>query len=90
MPTFIRCRHEGVEGDALLPTTALRHMPGWVPVSTTEAAPADGTVAEVLAEVGDDPVKAAAALEQERAGRGRSTLVDRLQSIADHINDQES
>lgn len=41
------------------------------------------SVDEVLAEVGDDKDKAAAALEAEKAGKNRSTLVTKLQAIVD-------
>jgi hypothetical protein len=89
MPEFIRARHAGVEGEALLPTTAFRHMPGWEPVEEGVHVPslADGTVTQVLDAVGDDPVRAAAALEAERAGKRRTTLVERLSEIANQ--DQE-
>jgi hypothetical protein len=43
----------------------------------------DGTVTEVLAWVGDDPDRAEAALEAERLGAGRTTLMSRLEAIAD-------
>lgn len=41
-----------------------------------------GTVDEVLAEVGDDPEKAKAAIESEKAGKNRSTLLSKLEGIA--------
>lgn len=80
---FVRCRHKGVEGEAVLPVSALHIMTGWEPVDATEVVPVEGaTVAQVLAEVGDDPVKAAAALEAEQASPNpRSTLVERLSRI---------
>jgi hypothetical protein len=40
------------------------------------------TVAEVLAAVGDDPHRAAAALKVERANRRRTTLIASLEAIA--------
>jgi hypothetical protein len=43
----------------------------------------DGTIAVVLVAVGDVPEKAAAALEAERAGKNRSTLVAKLQAIVE-------
>lgn len=44
--------------------------------------PASGpTVEEILAAVGDDKAKAAEALEQEKAGKNRSTLVSKLEAI---------
>src|SRR5262245_54346419 len=42
----------------------------------------DGTIAEVLDWVGDDPVRANAALHAEYAGQNRSTLITRLEAIA--------
>jgi hypothetical protein len=39
-------------------------------------------VEDVLAEVGDDPEKAAAALAAERDGKNRTTLVSKLESIS--------
>ena len=43
--------------------------------------PATDTVEAILAEVGDDKTKAAAALETEKAGKNRSTLVPKLEAI---------
>lgn len=43
---------------------------------------ADATVKEILAEVGDDPDKAALALEEERAGKARKSLLSQLEQIA--------
>lgn len=42
----------------------------------------DDNITTILDEVGDDPVKAAAALAIERAGKNRSTLVSKLETIA--------
>lgn len=49
-----------------------------------EGAVAASTVAEILAEVGDDPSKAAAALAAERArgDHARKTLITQLEAIA--------
>lgn len=41
----------------------------------------DGTVDEVLEAVGDDPDLAAQAIEQERAGKNRVTLIEQLEEI---------
>lgn len=86
MPEFVRATHDGVEGEALVPLSFFRHNPGWKPVESSMVVPslADGTISQVLDAVGDDPVKAAAALEAERAGKGRSTLVDRLSEITEN------
>ena len=86
MARFVEARHDGVEGTALLPTTAFRFMPGWTPVDPTEAVPsaAAGTVDQVLADVGDDPGRARTALLAEQANpKPRVTLVKRLTEIAD-------
>lgn len=44
--------------------------------------PPDGTVNDVLDWVGDDPARAQQALEAERAGQNRSTLVAELEARA--------
>lgn len=55
---------------------------GWVPVTEHAADAVDGqTVEEVLAQVGDDPAAAAAALAAELEGKGRVTLVTALEEI---------
>lgn len=61
-------------------TNVLRHH-DWTP-APDPLDTGDKTVAEVLAEVSDDPAKAAAALESERSGRERSTLTEALTRIA--------
>lgn len=43
--------------------------------------PKAGSVEFILAEVGDDKEKAAAALEQEKAGKNRKTLVEPLEKV---------
>lgn len=83
---FVRARHPQVDAEALLPVSALalHARAGWEPVEVAEVVDTDRTVPQVLAEVGDDPVKAAAALEVEQASDSpRSTLVERLTRIAD-------
>lgn len=47
----------------------------------------DGTVQEVLDWVGDDPGRAEQALEAERLGDGRSTLITKLEAIASGSED---
>lgn len=44
--------------------------------------PPDGTVQDVLDWVGDDPDRARQALEAERAGQNRSTLISELEARA--------
>lgn len=57
---------------------------GWVEAPALPDLPdvAAATVAEVLAEVGDDPERAALALEEERAGKNRKSLTGHLEQIA--------
>lgn len=46
----------------------------------------DGTIAEVMRWVGDDPVRAAAALDRERSSTApRTTLIARLSSVVDPL-----
>lgn len=90
---FVRVRHPDVEADAVLHRDALPSFPGWEVVDDAPAAPAlgvdlastdGGTVAEVLAEVGDNPTLASAALAAEQSRPSpRSTLVDALTRIID-------
>jgi hypothetical protein len=80
---FVVCRHPDVEADAVLPVSALRLLPGWEPVDASEVVDTGLTVPQVLAEVGDDPVKAAAALEAEQSSdTPRRSLVEGLSRIA--------
>lgn len=81
---FVEAKHKGVEGTALLPASAFKHMPGWSPVDPGQSVPSlvDGTIPQVLALVGDDRTKAAAALAAEQARpHPRTTLVDALTTI---------
>jgi hypothetical protein len=52
----------------------------WTAGAVGDTQPA-GTVAEVLAWVGDDPERAAQALQAERDGQQRSTLIARLEEL---------
>lgn len=85
MVEFLRVRHPDVAVEAVLPDTALPYMPGWVPVDADAPKPPalnDGKVDEVLSNVGNDPAKAALALEAEQASPSpRATLVERLSKI---------
>lgn len=57
---------------------------GWRLHDPASVAPStDTTVRQVLSAVGDDPVKAAAALELESQGRNRPTLTTKLAAIVD-------
>lgn len=86
MAHFIEAYHAELDVTTTLPASALRYLDGWTPVDAEQVVPdvPTSTVAHVLAEVGDDPVKAAAALTAE-SGRTtpRSTLVDALNRIID-------
>lgn len=58
---------------------------GWVPAAEAAAVAVETEglkVQEVLDAVGDDPLKAAAALSAERDGKNRSTLISALEAIA--------
>lgn len=57
---------------------------GWVEAPALPDLPdvSRATVDEVLAEVGDDPVLAAAALAEERVGKARKSLISQLELIA--------
>lgn len=45
------------------------------------------TIPEILAEVGEDKDKAAAALEAERSGKNRPSLIEKLEAI---VNTEEN
>lgn len=65
---------------------------GTASTSATEKSDGGGkelTVKEILEAVGDDKEKAAAALEAEKAGKGRKTLVEPLEALlADNGSDE--
>lgn len=48
---------------------------------TEEAAVPEGSIKEVLAWVGEDATKAQAALDAEKAGEKRTTLISKLEAI---------
>lgn len=58
-------------------------------VVTPEAEDYSGTVEEVLAKVGDDPERAAAALAYEQENKGRVTLVAALTEIANGDGEED-
>lgn len=49
----------------------------------------DGTIAQVLEWVGNDPARAARALEAEQAGKNRATLTDALTKLVGSANGAE-
>ena len=55
--------------------------PSETPSAASDDGVPDGTVDEVLAWVGDDPDKAARALDAEKSGKDRSTLVEALEGL---------
>ena len=77
--------HDGTAGRATVQRSALpvHAKAGWRPADPTEVIDTDANIVDVLAEVGDDAVKARAAIEVETANRGRKTLLTQLQTIAD-------
>jgi transketolase len=57
---------------------------GWRLANPTDLVEStDENIAEVLALVGDDPAKAAAAIDVEAAGKNRPTLIEKLTAIVD-------
>jgi hypothetical protein len=72
-------------------TRALARAHGWSLANPADVVDtSDKTVADVLDDVGDDPVKAAAALEVEREGKNRTTLINRLAGVVDAAASIES
>jgi hypothetical protein len=63
--------------------TSVLQRHGWVEAPALPALPelAAATVKDILAEVGDDPDLAAAAIEEERAGKNRKSLIRQLEQI---------
>lgn len=51
------------------------------PLEPAPEGPASGTVEAILAEVGQDAAKATTALETEKAGKNRTSLVSKLEAI---------
>jgi hypothetical protein len=69
---------------------ALAKAQGWREANPEQSVDPDGhTIAEVLEAVGDDPVKAEAALEAERQGKNRSTLTQKLADVADVATEED-
>lgn len=85
MADFVRVRHRDLGVEARLPADAMHiYAPkGWELAEGESLVDVDRTIPEVLAEVGDDPAKALDALQAEKAGAARTTLLDRLQQILD-------
>jgi hypothetical protein len=52
-----------------------------VDTPTDSSSGSSDKVDDILADVGEDPEKAAAALETEKAGKNRTTLVSKLEAI---------
>ena len=83
--SFVELRNADTGATWFGPVSYATHNPAWKPVDSDVHVPslADGTVDEVLAAVGDDPERAKAALDAEKASpRPRTTLVDRLSTTA--------
>lgn len=82
---FVELRNADTGATWLGPVTYAEHNPAWQPVDPDVHVPslADGKVDDVLTAVGDDPERAKAALDAEKASpKPRTTLVDRLSTIA--------
>lgn len=88
--TYIRTEEDGVAGVVELqpgdpvPEGALEAEVDRLSAAgaIVESTKRDTTVKGILADVGDDPEKAATALELEKAGENRKTLVEQLEKIA--------
>lgn len=81
---FVRIRNPETGDEAMVPQSAVQHIDGFVLANPADVAGdvAELTVHEVVADVGSDPVKAAAALQVEKSGRNRPTLTTQLDRIA--------
>lgn len=81
---FVEVRNPTLDVTVSRPTSTAAALvaAGWEYVTPSEVVPTDdSTIAEVLAQVGDDPTKAQAALDAEKAGKNRSTLTSKLAEI---------
>lgn len=84
-PGFAVLHNNDLDQDWVGPASYASMNTAWRPADDSVEVPslAAGTVDEVLASVGDDPVLAQAALDAEKASsKPRTTLVDRLSDIA--------
>jgi hypothetical protein len=81
-PVRIEHRDLGLESTVIDSTLPVWEKRGWTVVDTADNVPDRHTVEEVLAEVGDDPERAARALDAERASaKPRKSLVEGLERI---------
>ena len=82
---LVEVHHPGLDVTVARPASTARALVregGWRYVDPSAVAPTvDHTIAEVLAQVGDDPVKAQTALDAELAGKNRKTLTVKLAEI---------
>ena len=84
MPYPVRIHHPSLGLESTVANSALPvwEKRGWEVVDTADNVPDRHTVEEVLAEVGDDPERAARALEAERSrAKPRTSLVNGLERI---------
>ena len=80
----IRIRHPklGLESEVGTSSLHVWEKRGWEPVDTPDNVPDRYSVEKVLAEVGNDPERAARALETERSSaKPRKSLVEGLERI---------
>lgn len=84
MSDFVEVHHPTTGQTAKVPRGFLPYSleRGWKVEKSDVIEDDDRTVSDVLNSVGDDPVKARAALAVEQAGKQRTTLIDQLVSIA--------
>lgn len=75
-----RAQSERAEAGTPEPPYAAGHESGVAPEASPKASDVpEGTIADVLNWVGDDPARASQALEAEEAGQNRSTLIAELE-----------
>ena len=85
MPYPVRIRHPktGQEAPVLSSSLSVWEKRGWVAVKAVDNTPDQYTVEQILSGVGNDPVKAASALEAELARpEPRKSLTTKLSRIA--------
>lgn len=74
-------RGDSIEVSDALAESLVEQADNWVDADATTAGPPSGSAATVLEWVGDDPERAGMALEAERVGKNRSTLITQLEAL---------
>jgi hypothetical protein len=88
----VKRNHQVEVGDTVA-ASLLAQPDNWVHAEARKTGPdsevPEGTVAEILAWVGDDQQRAASAMTAEIAGKGRKGLLEQLAEIAGEQPDEE-